>query len=94
MEKFVRKLPDGKKKIEYCQVAKFGNYHWNLTRLSFRDAVNFARSMKNEFEKAKKMGELSKDYFPARYWWSLKALMLLPVPLYVAGLKTIRRVKI
>lgn len=83
IEDFVNRLEDNDLLMKYCQVAKFGRYHWNLLRLKKKDAKIFARLMKNEFREKKELGQIKKQYFPKKYWISLKALLSLPVNIYL-----------
>lgn len=84
IERFVMGLEQRNLLVKYCQVAKFGGYHWNLLRLPRQEAKKFVVQMKKEFTKENKEGNLDKKYFPKKYWISLKLLLGLPVGLYLA----------
>lgn len=83
IEKFIEELDDRELLMCYCQVTKFVRYHWNLLRLDKKNSRKFALLMKDEFVKNIKIGIVRKEFFPKKYWISLKALMLLPVNLYL-----------
>lgn len=83
IEIFVDGLNDKDLLMKYCQVAKFGRYHWNLLRLKKKDARAFAKFMKDEFKTRKKLGQIKKQFFPRKYWISLKILLSLPVGIYL-----------
>lgn len=82
IEKFVEKMPEGDLLVKYCQVAKFGAYHWNLQRLEKQTWMEFAKAMKEEFAQELKQGHLEKAYFPKKYWASLSLLLKAPIGLY------------
>lgn len=84
VEKFISKLEERELLIKYCQVAKFGGYHWNLLRLPNREAKRFIVRMKKEFTEEKKRGNIEKKYFPKKYWVSLGLLLRAPAELYWA----------
>ena len=84
VEKFISKLEERGLLIKYCQVAKFGGYHWNLLRLPNREAKRFIVRMKKEFTEEKKRGNIEKKYFPKKYWVSLGLLLRAPAELYWA----------
>jgi len=75
VEGFVSRLPGKEKLLKYCQVAKFGNYHWNLLRLSKADALKFIAFMKKDFMKEQRQRNLEREFFPKRYWASLSFLL-------------------
>lgn len=83
IEDFVRKQEHGELLMDYCQVTKFGRYHWNLLRLKKKDAKRFARVMKKDFQEQMRRGFLKRQFFPRKYWFSLRALLLLPIPVYL-----------
>ena len=93
IEDFIKKLNDNELLIKYCQVAKFGRYHWNLLRVNKRDAKRFAKLMKEEFKEKKKAGLIEKEFFPKKYWLSLKALMILPIGLYLFVFSIKKRIR-
>ena len=93
IEEFISKLKDSKLLMEYCQVAKFGRYHWNLLRLDKNDSKNFAKFMKNTFKEKRKLGLVKKQFFPKKYWVSLRALLLLPTSMYICLLKARKVIK-
>ena len=84
IEKFICRRKDRDLLMKYCQVAKFGGYHWNLLRLSKKEAKKFITRMKREFVEKKKKGNIEKKYFPKKYWISLNLLLRVPVGLYWA----------
>lgn len=84
IEKFISKLKDKDILMKYCQVAKYGGYHWNLLRLPSKEARGFIVRMKREFAKEKKKGNIEKKYFPRKYWVSLNLLLRAPTGLYWA----------
>jgi hypothetical protein len=84
IEKFICRRKDRDLLMKYCQVAKFGGYHWNLLRLSKKEAKKFITRMKREFVEEKKKGNIEKKYFPKKYWISLNLLLRVPVGLYWA----------
>ncbi|MBQ6414478.1 glycosyltransferase [Candidatus Saccharibacteria bacterium] len=83
VEEFVGRLKNKELLLKYCQVAKFGAYHWNLLRLKRQDARRFMKTMKKEFRIKKGEGLLDRRYFPKKYWISLEALLILPISLYL-----------
>ena len=89
IESFIQKLPEHDLLAKYCQVAKFGAYHWNLGHLEKKVGKKFVRVMKEEFIEARKAGLLEKKYFPKKYWLSLNVLLNGPVSLYY-GLFVVR----
>lgn len=82
VENFIEKMPDGDLLVKYCQVAKFGAYHWNLQRLRKKEWKKFAKIMKEEFKKEQQDGNIERKYFPRKYWLSLMLLINAPVNLY------------
>ena len=82
IEKFISKLKDTEILMKYCQVAKYGGYHWNLLRLSGREVGKFIAEMKREFIEEKKKGNIEKIFFPRKYWISLNLLLWAPTGLY------------
>ena len=82
IEKFVKVLDNGDLWLKYCQVAKFGSYNWNLSRLSGSKEKDFILLMKKEFTENKHRGNIRKEYFPKKYWVSLGVLLVMPAGFY------------
>lgn len=82
IEKYIKKLNLSEETIYTLQVAKFGAYHWNLQRLSKPLAVEFTKTIKNEFSDAKNNDLLQKKYFPKRYWLALQLILHFSPNLY------------
>ena len=71
IENFIKEYNLPKEVIQTLQVAKFGAYHWNLQRLPKKLAIEFASTIKSEFEEA----ELNKRIFPKSYWLALQLIL-------------------
>ena len=93
IEKFIKKMPNSDLLIKYCQVAKFGAYHWNLQRLRKEEWKKFARIMKKEFKKEQEDGNIERIYFPKKYWLSLMLLMKIPMNIYYCLFMVRQRLK-
>lgn len=90
IEKFIKKYDLSKDILFNLQVAKFGAYHWNLQRLPKKLAIEFAKTIKEEFSVAQKKGLLQKEYFPKHYWLALQLILHFSPRLY-CGILTVRK---
>ena len=93
IEEFIEGLDNKGLLMDYCQVAKFGRYHWNLMRLEERDAKEFIKFAKEEFKKEERIGTIKKQYFPKKYWVSYRAMMSLPIVVYWILFNMKRRIR-
>lgn len=90
IEDFIKDYNLSEEALATLQVAKFGAYHWNLQRLPKKLATKFARTIKQEFDDAKKSNLIQKQYFPKHYWLALQLIQHFPPQIY-CGILAIRK---
>lgn len=75
------------------KAAKFGAYHWNLQRLRSTPALEFLKSIKNEFRADASSGALKASYFPKKYWLALQLILKTPPRLALSTLTFRKKLK-